>query len=125
MKSLASLCTTASAFPTSRSASCWSSYRIGARPHDNTSLRSTRTYTLCPVFFRFGWAPVVEGNHIIGLSMDGQSISLEPGGQFELSGAPLETLHQTCAEVNNHLYQACMVLHYNVFEQLYTACMQL
>lgn len=36
-----------------------------------------------------------------------QSISLEPGGQFELSGAPLETLHQTCAEVNSHLYQVC------------------
>lgn len=36
---------------------------------------------------------------------DGQSVSLEPGGQFELSGAPLETLHQTCAEVNSHLYQ--------------------
>lgn len=34
-----------------------------------------------------------------------QSISLEPGGQFELSGAPLETLHHTCAEVNSHLYQ--------------------
>nr|GEX01445.1 glutamate--cysteine ligase, chloroplastic [Tanacetum cinerariifolium] len=34
-----------------------------------------------------------------------QSISLEPGGQFELSGAPLDTLHQTCAEVNSHLYQ--------------------
>lgn len=37
-----------------------------------------------------------------------QSISLEPGGQFELSGAPLETLHQTCAEVNSHLYQVCV-----------------
>lgn len=36
---------------------------------------------------------------------DGQSVSLEPGGQFELSGAPLDTLHQTCAEVNSHLYQ--------------------
>ncbi|KVH49256.1 Glutamate--cysteine ligase, GCS2, partial [Cynara cardunculus var. scolymus] len=34
-----------------------------------------------------------------------QSISLEPGGQFELSGAPVETLHQTCSEVNSHLYQ--------------------
>lgn len=32
-------------------------------------------------------------------------MSLEPGGQFELSGAPLDTLHQTCAEVNSHLYQ--------------------
>lgn len=36
--------------------------------------------------------------------MNGQSVSLEPSGQFELSGAPLETLHQTCAKVNSHLY---------------------
>ena len=36
----------------------------------------------------------------------GQSVTLEPGGQFELSGATLESLHQTCAEVNSHLYQA-------------------
>ena len=40
--------------------------------------------------------------------MDGQSVTLEPGGQFELSGAPLENLHQTCAEVNSHLYQVCV-----------------
>lgn len=39
-----------------------------------------------------------------------QSISLEPGGQFELSGAPLETLHQTCAEVNSHLYQVSEII---------------
>ncbi len=36
---------------------------------------------------------------------EGQSVTLEPGGQFELSGATLESLHQTCAEVNSHLYQ--------------------
>lgn len=47
----------------------------------------------------------MEGEYIIGAELDGQSISLEPGGQFELSGAPLETLHMTCSEVNNHLYQ--------------------
>ncbi|KAF3489162.1 hypothetical protein F2Q69_00057234 [Brassica cretica] len=47
----------------------------------------------------------MEGDKIIGLKQGKQSISLEPGGQFELSGAPLETLHQTCAEVNSHLYQ--------------------
>lgn len=41
----------------------------------------------------------------IDIGQGKQSISLEPGGQFELSGAPLETLHQTCAEVNSHLYQ--------------------
>ncbi|MFN4058045.1 MAG: glutamate--cysteine ligase [Roseinatronobacter sp.] len=52
---------------------------------------------------RFGWAPVLEGPHIIGLVKDGANVSLEPGGQFELSGAPLETIHQTCDEVNQHL----------------------
>ncbi|XP_021291113.1 glutamate--cysteine ligase, chloroplastic [Herrania umbratica] len=54
---------------------------------------------------RFDWDKVMEGDNIIGLKQGKQSISLEPGGQFELSGAPLETLHQTCAEVNSHLYQ--------------------
>ena len=52
---------------------------------------------------RFGWQPVFEGDHIIGLEKDGANISLEPGGQFELSGAPLENIHQTCDEVNQHL----------------------
>ncbi|CAA3017486.1 glutamate--cysteine ligase, chloroplastic [Olea europaea subsp. europaea] len=54
---------------------------------------------------RFDWEKIMEGDKIIGLKQGKQSISLEPGGQFELSGAPLETLHQTCAEVNSHLYQ--------------------
>ena len=51
----------------------------------------------------FGWAPIEEGGHLIGLKRDGASVSLEPGGQFELSGAPLEHIHQTCNEVNEHL----------------------
>jgi len=50
-----------------------------------------------------GWVPVMEGDHLIGLEKDGANISLEPGGQLELSGAPLETIHQTCDEVNDHL----------------------
>ena len=50
-----------------------------------------------------GWAPVMEGDNLIGLVKDGANISLEPGGQLELSGAPLETIHQTCDEVNDHL----------------------
>jgi glutamate--cysteine ligase len=54
---------------------------------------------------RFGWTPVLEGDHIIGLVKDGANVSLEPGGQLELSGAPLETIHQTCDEVNVHLQQ--------------------
>jgi glutamate--cysteine ligase len=52
---------------------------------------------------RFDWSPVFEGDNIIGLEKDGANVSLEPGGQLELSGAPLETIHQTCDEVNEHL----------------------
>lgn len=53
---------------------------------------------------RFGYEPVFEGGNIIALTdKTGGSISLEPGGQFELSGAPLATLHDTCSEVNLHL----------------------
>ena len=52
---------------------------------------------------RYGWAPVEEGGKLIGLTKDGANVSLEPGGALELSGAPLETIHQTCDEVNEHL----------------------
>ena len=54
---------------------------------------------------RFGWSPVLEAGNIIGLEKDGANVSLEPGGQLELSGAPLETIHQTCDEVNDHLLE--------------------
>ncbi|MGI9374063.1 MAG: glutamate--cysteine ligase [Hyphomicrobiales bacterium] len=56
---------------------------------------------------RFDWEPVMEGDNIIGLSdpETGGNVSLEPGGQFELSGAPLVHLHQTCSEVHTHLAQ--------------------
>jgi glutamate--cysteine ligase len=50
-----------------------------------------------------GWEGVYEGENLIGLEKDGANVSLEPGGQLELSGAPLETIHQTCDEVNQHL----------------------
>ena len=49
------------------------------------------------------WQPVREGDHIIALTLDGASITLEPGGQFELSGAPLASLFATCKEVHDHL----------------------
>lgn len=51
----------------------------------------------------FDWTPIVEAGHIIGLKKNSASVSLEPGGQFELSGAPLENIHQTCAEISEHL----------------------
>jgi glutamate--cysteine ligase len=46
----------------------------------------------------FDWEPIMEGENIIGLKKDGQSVTLEPGGQLELSGAMVKNLHQTCAE---------------------------
>jgi glutamate--cysteine ligase len=52
---------------------------------------------------RFGWEPVVEKGKLIALLRDGASVTLEPAGQLELSGAPLETIHQTCSEVSSHL----------------------
>lgn len=54
---------------------------------------------------RFGWEPVIEGGKVIALSGSDGAISLEPAGQLELSGAPLENLHQTCAETGRHLKQ--------------------
>lgn len=54
-----------------------------------------------------GWEPILEGDTIIGLAdvTGGGAISLEPGGQFELSGAPLENVHQTSRELHAHLAQ--------------------
>jgi Gamma-glutamylcysteine synthetase len=49
------------------------------------------------------WQPIYEQDNIIALVRDGCSITLEPGGQLELSGAPLSDVHQTCAETNQHL----------------------
>ena len=51
---------------------------------------------------RYEWQPVLEEGRIIAASRDGASLSLEPAGQFELSGAPLENLHQTCSETGLH-----------------------
>jgi glutamate--cysteine ligase len=54
-----------------------------------------------------GWEPITDGSNIIGLSdvTGGGAISLEPGGQFELSGAQLDTVHQTSSELMAHLAQ--------------------
>ena len=52
---------------------------------------------------RHDWQELREGDKLIGLTKEGANISLEPGGALELSGAPLETIHETCDEVNVHL----------------------
>jgi glutamate--cysteine ligase len=54
---------------------------------------------------RYGWEPVYEGENVIALSGADGTVSLEPAGQLELSGAAVQTLHQTCAETGRHLKQ--------------------
>jgi glutamate--cysteine ligase len=62
---------------------------------------------------RFGWLPIMEGDNIIALKRPngeaGGTVSLEPGGQFELSGDPLRTVHEVGAETHNHLSQCLSV----------------
>lgn len=53
----------------------------------------------------YGWEPVEENGQVIAMAGSDGTVSLEPAGQLELSGAPLETLHQTCAETGRHLTQ--------------------
>jgi glutamate--cysteine ligase len=53
----------------------------------------------------FGWEPIEEGGKVIAMGGADGTVSLEPAGQLELSGAPLENLHQTCAETGRHLRQ--------------------
>jgi glutamate--cysteine ligase len=50
-----------------------------------------------------GWKRILEGGNLIALEKNGASITLEPGGQLELSGAPLRTIHETCSEFQGHL----------------------
>ena len=58
---------------------------------------------------RYGWTPVREGEHVIGLTRDGANISLEPGGQFELSGAPLATVGEVQAELDLHFAEVASI----------------
>jgi glutamate--cysteine ligase len=78
----------------------------GHRPVPYASRRSIRAL-LEGMQHLLGWEPIMEGDNIIGLFdvTHGGAISLEPGGQFELSGAPVENVHQTASELMAHLAQ--------------------
>jgi glutamate--cysteine ligase len=80
-------------------------YRLDdLRPLDYEGERGIRA--ILEGMTRFGWRRVFEKDNVIALSKeDGSSVTLEPAGQVELSGAPLQTVHQTCREVNEHLDQ--------------------
>jgi len=78
----------------------------GRRPVPYDGARSIRAL-LEGMQHLLGWEPIIEDGNIIGLFdvTGGGAISLEPGGQFELSGAPVETVHQTSAELMAHRAQ--------------------
>jgi len=78
----------------------------GHRPVPYDGRRSIRAL-LEGMQYLLGWEPIVEDGNVIGLFdvTGGGAISLEPGGQFELSGAPVESVHQTSSELMAHLAQ--------------------
>lgn len=80
-------------------------YRLeDLRPLDYEGGRGIRA--LLMGLTRFGWQPVYEGGNVIALKdEDGGFVSLEPAGQVELSGAPVQDIHQTCTELQEHLRQ--------------------
>ncbi len=77
---------------------CWQ--KLCPLPYDGP--RSIRSI-LQGLADQFGWEPMYEGDNLVALKKDGASVTLEPGGQFELSGAPLDALHETCNEIHTHL----------------------
>ena len=73
-------------------------------PYDGTTRVGGIRQLLGEMGESLGWTPIFDGSNIIGLAdeLNGGAISIEPGGQFELSGAPLTTVHETEAELDRH-----------------------
>ena len=69
-------------------------------PYDGTP---SITSILMGLKDRYGWKPLTENGNLVGLKKKGAQVTLEPGGQLELSGAPLDSIHATCAEASRHL----------------------
>jgi glutamate--cysteine ligase len=82
-------------------------FRLGSHepvPYEPNGIRA-----LLEGMTRYGWAPIYEGENVIALERGKANVSLEPGGQFELSGAPLETIHDICEETGQHLQEVKVV----------------
>ncbi|THD58828.1 glutamate--cysteine ligase [Phenylobacterium sp.] len=82
-------------------------FRLGS--HEPVPYEPQGIKALLDGMTRFGWAPVLEAGHVIALERGKANVSLEPGGQFELSGAPLETIHDICEETGQHLQEVKVV----------------
>jgi glutamate--cysteine ligase len=78
-------------------------FRLGT--HDPVPYEPNGIKALLDGLTRFGWKPVLEAGNVIALERGKANVSLEPGGQFELSGAPLETIHDICEETGQHLQE--------------------
>ena len=78
--------------------------RDDLRPIPYEGERSVKTL-LTALAEHYDWEPIIENGNVIALTKDKCSVSLEPGGQIELSGAPLKNIHQTCGEVHTHLHE--------------------
>jgi len=78
-------------------------FRLGS--HEPVPYEPRGIKALLDGLTRYGWAPVMEGDNVIALERGMANVSLEPGGQFELSGAPLETIHDICEETGQHLQE--------------------
>lgn len=76
-------------------------FRMGS--HASVPYEPQGIKALLEGLMQFGWQGVYEGETLIALERGKANISLEPAGQFELSGAPLETIHEVCAETREHL----------------------
>jgi glutamate--cysteine ligase len=82
-------------------------FRLGTHepvPYEPNGIRA-----LLDGLTRYGWRPIYEGENVIALERGLANVSLEPGGQFELSGAPLETIHDICEETGGHLQEVKVV----------------
>ena len=82
-------------------------FRLGT--HEPVPYEPNGIKALLDGMTRFGWKPVMEAGHVIALERGMANVSLEPGGQFELSGAPLETIHDICEETGQHLAEVKVV----------------
>jgi glutamate--cysteine ligase len=91
-------------------------FRLGSHepvPYDRDAEGRGGIEALLEGLMKFGWKGVYEddkfGHKLIALSRGGANISLEPGGQFELSGAPLESVHDVCEEIGQHLAETAEI----------------
>jgi glutamate--cysteine ligase len=82
-------------------------FRLGT--HEPVPYEPNGIKALLDGLTRFGWKPVMEAGNVIALERGKANVSLEPGGQFELSGAPLETIHDICEETGQHLQEVKVV----------------